>query len=133
MIGVVAVIVNDKKQILVSKRIDPDKKGYGCYALPGGKLETGESLYDCVKRETAEETGLDIITNDPFHVWQNGENLSIFIHCCPVSGEVVANPEPTKHSPWTWYTLETLATFIKPDKDWVPLAKLINFRKYLDL
>ncbi|MFK7855910.1 MAG: NUDIX hydrolase [Granulosicoccus sp.] len=32
-----------------------------CYwALPGGLLESGESISDCAIRETAEETGITI-------------------------------------------------------------------------
>jgi len=34
-----------------------DKKYHGCWGLPGGKIETGESLYDALERECREELG----------------------------------------------------------------------------
>ena len=33
----------------------------GCINFPGGKRENGESMEDCVRRETLEETGLTIL------------------------------------------------------------------------
>ncbi len=53
--GASAIIVNDKKQILLQQRADNDKWG-----LPGGCQELGESFGDVVIREVKEETNLDV-------------------------------------------------------------------------
>lgn len=49
-----AIIINDN-QILLCQPLD---KSY--YYLPGGHLEKGERLEDCLKREIKEEAGVEI-------------------------------------------------------------------------
>ena len=56
MVG--AVIVNDES-ILFVRRAQDDFMG-GIYELPSGKVDTGESLIEAMKRETLEETNLTI-------------------------------------------------------------------------
>lgn len=51
--GVFAIILNDEKdRVLLVKRRD-----YPIWDLPGGKLESEESIEECAIRETVEETG----------------------------------------------------------------------------
>lgn len=60
-VGVISVIRRGDK-ILLGKRLKKD--GYGFYIFPGGSLEHGESLEDCLKREVKEETGLTVTPGD---------------------------------------------------------------------
>lgn len=53
--GASAIIINDKKQILLQRRVDNDKWG-----LPGGCQEIGETFEETVIREVKEETNLDV-------------------------------------------------------------------------
>jgi ADP-ribose pyrophosphatase YjhB (NUDIX family) len=57
IIGVGALILK-RDRILMAQRGKEPLKGW--WSLPGGALETGESLADGVRREVREETGLDI-------------------------------------------------------------------------
>ena len=57
--GASAIIVNDKNQILLQKRVDNDKWG-----LPGGCQEIGERFEQTVIREVKEETNLDVKEED---------------------------------------------------------------------
>lgn len=54
----VAVIINDKKEILVATRANEPAKG--TYDLPGGFVDLDESAENAVMREVKEETGLKI-------------------------------------------------------------------------
>lgn len=58
VIGVAAVIWNDRQEVLLIRRTKEPRKGQ--WSLPGGKVEFGESLEDAVRREVREETGIEI-------------------------------------------------------------------------
>lgn len=57
--GAAAIIVNDKKQILMQCRADNDRWG-----LPGGCQDLGEEFEETVIREIKEETNLDVKKED---------------------------------------------------------------------
>jgi ADP-ribose pyrophosphatase len=56
LVGVGAVVVDDRSRVLLVKRRTEPRKGH--WSLPGGLLELGESLKEGVEREILEETGL---------------------------------------------------------------------------
>jgi 8-oxo-dGTP diphosphatase len=56
LVGVGAVVVDDRGCVLLVKRGTEPMKGH--WSLPGGLLELGETLIAGVKREVLEETGL---------------------------------------------------------------------------
>ena len=49
------VVVNDAGHVLLIRRTDNDN-----WALPGGAMDLGESLVDAARRETEEETGVQV-------------------------------------------------------------------------
>jgi ADP-ribose pyrophosphatase YjhB (NUDIX family) len=57
IIGVGALILQRDRILMAQRGKEPLK---GSWSLPGGALETGESLADGVRREVREETGLEI-------------------------------------------------------------------------
>lgn len=51
-----AILLNDENQALFIRR-SGDKK----WGMPAGAMELDESIYDAMKREVKEETGLDVL------------------------------------------------------------------------
>lgn len=81
-IGVFAVILNKKKEVLLCHRRDCD-----LWNLPGGGLEKKESPWDGVVREVKEETGLEIEIKKLIGVYHKDEKKEIvFSFQCAVSG-----------------------------------------------
>lgn len=92
---VAAVIVNDKRQVLLTKRaIDPDK---GKLDLPGGFLQYGELPEEGMKREAFEEIGVEIkikdiigfVMDDYYYQERMMTNLVIGMEAVIVSGDPV--------------------------------------------
>lgn len=53
MVGASVIVLNEQQEILLQLRSDN-----GCWGLPGGSMELGESFEEVAKRELTEETGL---------------------------------------------------------------------------
>lgn len=56
-----AVIVVDGEILLVQRAVEP---GVGLWAVPGGRVEFGETWRQTVRREVREETGLEVDVGD---------------------------------------------------------------------
>lgn len=61
----VDIIIDFNEKIVLIKRKNPP---YG-WALPGGFVEYGESVETAAIREAKEETGLDLVDLNQFHVY----------------------------------------------------------------
>ena len=57
IVGVGGVVIEDGRALLIRRGSEPLK---GQWSIPGGTLETGETLLEGVVREMAEETGLQV-------------------------------------------------------------------------
>lgn len=77
ILGVGAVIWNDKGEIVLIRRGQEPRRGE--WSIPGGRVEWGETLVEAVLREVREETGLIveiagfIEVVDSLHRGTNGE------------------------------------------------------------
>ncbi|MFD0272740.1 NUDIX hydrolase [Kitasatospora sp. NPDC127111] len=122
------VVVDATGRVLLQRRTDN-----GMWALPGGKMELGESLADCGVRETREETGIDVeITGivgtytNPGHVfaYDDGEVRQEFSVCLlgrPVGGTLRVSDESSEvawFSPEEVDGLPMLPSIRKRINDW---------------
>lgn len=99
-VGVGAVIVKGSRVVLVRRASEPLA---GQWSLPGGAVEAGETLTECVVREMREETGLEVevgpvievfdrITRDHQGRVQYHYVLVDYL-CSPVSGTLQAGSD----------------------------------------
>jgi 8-oxo-dGTP diphosphatase len=66
LVGVGAVAVKNGKILLIKRAFEP---GAGKWSVPGGLVETGETLSEACARETEEETGLKVETLELINVF----------------------------------------------------------------
>lgn len=122
-VGVAAVVLR-KGRILLGERIG--SHGAHTWATPGGHLEMGESIEECARRETLEETGLVVeafkklsFTNDIFE--KEGKHyVTLFVIATYSSGEPQVT-EPNKCKQWKWFELDQL-----PEPLFLPLVNLLK-------
>ncbi len=65
LVAVGAVIMDNNSVLLVRRKNPP---GEQTWAIPGGKVEYGETLEMAIKREIKEETGLEIKVEEPLAI-----------------------------------------------------------------
>ncbi|MEM0200044.1 MAG: NUDIX hydrolase [Saccharolobus sp.] len=58
LVAVGCLIVSKDRSVLLVKRKNPPNEGL--WAIPGGKVEYGETIINALKREMKEETNLDV-------------------------------------------------------------------------
>ncbi|MDD3662428.1 MAG: NUDIX domain-containing protein [Candidatus Pacebacteria bacterium] len=122
----VGVMVFKDGKILMGKR--KGSHGEGEYSFTGGHLEFGESFFECAKRETKEEAGIEIknikflsVVNIVKH--ENRQDVLLNFIADWSSGEIT-NDENEKIGEWGWYPLDDLPTPI-----FYPSQVLINSYK----
>jgi A/G-specific adenine glycosylase len=86
----VAVIWNDQQQILIDLRKQEGLLG-GLWEFPGGKIEAGETVEDCIAREIREELAIEIAVGDHLitidHAYSHFKVRLVVHHCRHLSGE----------------------------------------------
>lgn len=60
VLAVAAFIKRDDGRILIVKKSPEEKVDGGLWTVPGGKVEPSEHIIDALKRETKEESNLEI-------------------------------------------------------------------------
>lgn len=113
--GIIESQIKGEKAVLIQTRKKDSREGSGYFEIPAGKIREFENIFDCLRREIKEETGLDVkeisgesklstvngddykvIGYEPFYCSQNIKGqypimVSTFI--CKVEGEMLKSSE----------------------------------------
>ena len=133
MVGATVLVFDNKNRLLLLKRADNQYWG-----PHGGAVEPGEVVEEAARRETLEETGLEIgemslfgvfSGEDQFYRYPNGDevhNVTITYLAHVPGGKVQLSPE---HTDWKYFSLDEIPSAISPPI--VPVLKkfIEEFRK----
>jgi ADP-ribose pyrophosphatase YjhB (NUDIX family) len=126
MVGATILILNSEDKLLMMRRTDNN-----CWGVPGGAMELGEHIEDTARRETREETGLEVNSMQLFNVFSGPElyyrypngaevyNVSVVYITKDVHGLLVI--DPNEHSEMEYYSLDKLPEPISP-----PIRPILN-------
>lgn len=120
----VGVIVDEHQRILIALRPDDVHQG-GRWEFPGGKLESGESLQQALRRELLEELGLVVTAVRPLiEIRHDYSDKSVLLDVCWVDQfEGVA--EGREGQPIRWVNAGELADYHFPDAN-LPIIRAVQ-------
>ena len=121
---VAGVIRRDDGRLLISQRLANDTLG-GYWEFPGGKVDPGEELKAALRREIAEELGIQTEIGAQIHVivhpYPDRDVRLYFFDARIVSGE----PQRLEVADLRWVTLDELMNYQFPEAD-LPLLKQLR-------
>jgi mutator protein MutT len=122
----VAVIWNNQQEILIDKRKATGAMG-GLWEFPGGKIEVGETVSDCIQREIREELGIDISVGEELiaieHSYDTFKVTLIVHHCQHIGG----NPQPLECDEIRWVRVDELSQYTFPAANVAIIQALSQF------
>ena len=121
---VTAAIIEYKGLFLIARRAH-DQKLAGKWEFPGGKVEPGETLQECLKREITEELGVDAIVGEVLteshYKYQHGEVLLVALKTELKSQEI----RLTVHDEFQWLTPRQILDLDLAPAD-IPIANFLK-------
>ncbi len=153
--GAAAIIVNNINgisHILIQDRFKPEAPSEsGLIEIPSGKIREFESIFDCIRREVMEETGLEVteiqgekesivysnhnykvLNYEPFTCAQNTQGyypIMVEVFLCRAKGDLLKISEEAKNL--RWFSLKDLESLLlNNENDFYPMH-LVALKKYL--
>jgi 8-oxo-dGTP pyrophosphatase MutT (NUDIX family) len=118
LIGAAILVLDEQNRLLLVRRSDNK-----CWGVPGGSIEPGETLELAARRETLEETNLEVgemslfgVFSGPefYYKYPNGDevyNVSVVYSSHDWFGEVKLNDE---HTEWRWFAMDAIPDPLSP-------------------
>lgn len=103
-----SIVIKKNGKFLLIKRANPPEKG--CWAVPGGHVDKGETPYECAVREAKEEAGkVEITTKKPVFVFVHDIELGHRHKAHVFLGEAVGKLKAgTDAAELSWFALEQM-------------------------
>ena len=124
-VAINVLVIKDGK-VLMGKKNNAYKVGYGTWCFPGGKLDFGETLRDGAKRELLEETGLtaNALTLSNIIDEPQASGGTHYLHINFLAENWEGEPtvmESDRFEKWEWFDLNNLPAETFPShKKFIP-------------
>jgi mutator protein MutT len=120
-----AAVIEKKGLFLITKRLETSHLGH-CWEFPGGKIEKGESINECVIRECMEEIGVVIepiqYLREQKYSYPGKDVLLHFVLCRLVRGE----PQTIECADLTWIYPSQFSEYEFPPADQEVIEELLR-------
>ncbi len=118
-----AVTMNRKGEVLIAQRKQTDMLG-GLWEFPGGKLEDGETIEECIARELKEELGINVEVGDFFMTVKHAySHFTMTMHVYRTK-IISARPRAIDCADYKWVKIPDLGTFAYSKADLHVVDKL---------
>ncbi|HLP55588.1 MAG TPA: NUDIX hydrolase [Fluviicola sp.] len=128
---VYGLLINEHNEVLLS---DECRKGFAFTKFPGGGLQWGEGIINCLQRELREELGVDATIGELFYLTdffqqsafaENDQLISVYYHVHVPDWRVISckpKPEIDDYEVFRWVKLEELSE----DQLTFPVDKMVG-------
>lgn len=130
---IVAPADEEGASLVVTKRVSKLRNHAGQWALPGGRIDPGETPLEAARRETEEEIGLTLAGDsllgrlDDFQT-MSGYVVSPFVFWAGVGASMNPNPDEVafiQHFPFTLFDSPDLVHLLPGRSDDAPVLRLV--------
>jgi len=119
---VVAGFIFHNEQVLLVKRTNDTPDAPGLYHLPGGHVDSEETVPYALAREIKEELGLTIKVGDPYYVYKyvsktHGPTTGIVYFAQPCANPIDIIADKDEVAGWEWAEEDQLSRILGKNKD----------------
>lgn len=150
--GIIVKKIGDVEYILLQERCKPDApEEHGLLEIPAGKIRAFECIFDTLKREIKEETGLNVtkilgenlssvyegnsykvINFVPFSCSQNIEGtypIMVCVFVCHVEGELLLSSNESRN--YKWVSIEEMKILLTKNHELFYPMHIDTLKKYV--
>jgi 8-oxo-dGTP diphosphatase len=134
-VGVKGMVFRRGRVLLLRRRTDLPLYP-GCWDLPGGHVEPGESLEAALVREVREETGYSVRVIRPVHAWlfrqrwRSRSSVPCVVVCYECRTGATRRPslDPTERTEFAWVSRTALASYRGRPNQRIAIRKAFSVR-----